>query len=141
MGAAVAGRLSSPQRPSDAEEFGPAQWNLLRRVQQSVLRDECAGIPALWKTRPHWEKQLLAFCRSNYLCSLKLHRQHALRNPREFLAHCWDRARHEPRWLLGRVLQGLGASGEDAIDVVSHAREVIKFFKASWPPKGVENSW
>jgi GT2 family glycosyltransferase len=121
--------------------WGPAQWNLLRRVQQSVLRDECAGIPALWKTMPHWEKQLLAFCRSNYLYSLKLHRRHALRNPREFLAHCWDGAWHEPRWLLRRVLQGLGASGDDAIDLVSHACEMIKFFNASWPPKEVENGW
>jgi hypothetical protein len=121
--------------------FGPAHWNLLGRIQRSVLRDECAGIPALWKTMPDWEKQLLACCRSNYLCSLKLHRQHALRNPREFLAHCWDGARREPRWLLGRVLQGFGASGEDEIDPVSHARELIKFFKASWPPKRVENRW
>lgn len=121
--------------------FGPAQWNLMRRVQRSVLRDECVGIPVLWKTMPHWEKQLLAYSRSNYLCSLKLHRQHALHNPREFLAYCWDAARQEPRWLLGRVLQGLGASGEDEIDAVSHARKLIKFFKASWPPKGIENRW
>jgi hypothetical protein len=121
--------------------FGPAQWNLLRQVQQRVLRDERAGIPAGWKTMPQWEKQLMAFCRSNYLYSLKLHRQHAVRNPREFLAHCWDGAWHEPRWLLGRVLRGLTASGDDAIDLVSHARELIKLFKASWPPKGVENSW
>jgi hypothetical protein len=90
---------------------------------------------------PHWEKQLLAYYRSIYLCSLKLHRQHALRNPREFLAHCWDGARREPRWLLGRVLQGFGASGEDEIDPVSQARELIKVFEASWPPKRVENGW
>ena len=121
--------------------WGPAQWNLLGRLQRSVLRDESAGIPALWKTMPHWEKQLLACCRSNYVCSLKLYRQDALRNPREFLAHCWDGARQQPRWLLGRVLQILGASGEDEIDPVSHARELIRFFKASWPPKGVDNRW
>jgi glycosyltransferase involved in cell wall biosynthesis len=121
--------------------YGPAHWNLLARVQRSVLRDECAGIPPLWKTMPHWEKQLLAYCRSNYLWSLRLNRQDALRNPREFLAHCWDGARQEPRWLLSRVLQVLGVSGEDEINPVSHAREVIKFFKASWPPKGVENRW
>jgi glycosyltransferase involved in cell wall biosynthesis len=123
------------------QEFAPAHWNLFRRIQQSVLHDECAGIPALWKTKPHWEKQLLAFCRLKYLCSLNLYRLHARRNPREFLAHCWDGARREPRWLLGRVLQGFGASAKDKIDSVSHARELIKFFEAPWPPKRVENRW
>jgi glycosyltransferase involved in cell wall biosynthesis len=121
------------------QEFAPAHWNLFRRIQRSVLRDERAGIPALWKTMPHWDKQLLAFCRSKYLCSLNLYRLHARRNPQEFLAHCWEGARQEPRWLLGRVLQGFGASAEDQIDWVSHARELIKFFKAPWPPKGIEN--
>ena len=123
------------------QKWGPAQWNLLGRLQRSVLRDESAGIPALWKTMPHWEKHMLAHCRWNYLWLLRLNRQDALRNPREFLAHCWDGARQEPRWLLGRVLQVLGVSGEDEFDPVSHAREVIKFFKASWPPKAVENGW
>ena len=123
------------------QEFAPAHWNLVRRIQRSVLRDECAGVPALWKTMPHWEKQLLAYGRSRYLCSLKLYRLHARRNPQEFLAHCWEGARQEPRWLLGRMLQAFGASGEDKIDWVSHARELIKFFKAPWPPKGVENRW
>jgi hypothetical protein len=121
--------------------FGPAQWNLLAQIQRSVLRDEGAGIPAFWKTMPHWEKQLLACCRSNYISSLKLHPRHALSNPREFLARWWDGARQEPRWLLDRALQRLGASGEDEFYPVSYARDLIKVFKAPWPPKGVEDRW
>jgi GT2 family glycosyltransferase len=121
--------------------WGPGQWNLLGRLQRSILCDDRAGIPALWKTMPHWEKQLLACCRSNYVSSLKLHPRHALRNPREFLARWWDGARQEPRWLLDRVLQGLGALREDKIYPVSHARELIKFFNAPWPPKEVQNRW
>lgn len=131
-------RHSSQATP---HEMGPSDRSLVRRIQQSVLHDERSGIPALWKTMPHWEERLLAVCRSQYLRSLKLHRWEARRNPRSFLACCVEGARQEPRWLLGRVLRGFSDSTADKIDRRTHARELIKFFNASWPPKRQEGEW
>jgi GT2 family glycosyltransferase len=122
-------------------EMIPSHWSLLMRIQRNVIHDKLSGIPALWKNLPHWEDQLLAYCRSKYLCSLKLHRWEARRNPRAFFAHCLDAAIKEPRWLMGRLLQGFGASTDDKIDRGVHARQLIRFFNASWPPQHHDSSW
>lgn len=122
-------RISSTQ--ATPAKNTPAHW----RIYCDSLRNVLNHVPAQWKQIPNWRERLMRYRTSWYLDSFNLYRWAAKENPRQFFTGAFDAAKHQPAWLLKQALRVFPPRDKTSdVLAVDEAHQLIKFFKAPWPP-------
>jgi glycosyltransferase involved in cell wall biosynthesis len=113
----------------------PPGWNLQHfRCQREAL-DRCARIlPAPWRQDPLWRRKLLFHPRQVYLGSYGLNRN-ALKHCNREILRRWARAlRHEPAYVLKRLMTGFTWKDPIYSDSIEVTLQLIREWNVPWPP-------
>lgn len=119
----------------------PSSQRHLYEAVCAVVADPDSGIPSSWKQVPGWADLLTRVWRSEYYDSFQLYRSVARDQPARFLRNSIFAMTAEPGLLLSRAFRGFGWSEEFNLDRIESAKQLIRTFNASWPPKPVPEGW
>lgn len=114
--------------------MNPGDVRIFHEAVINVLNDPSSGIPANWKQIPLWKEKVSLASKETYLASYDLYRWVARRNPGKFICNGFRALRHEPRFVLDRLLSGFAMGEELQRDRVDLARSLMTEFGTEWPP-------